>query len=123
MKVTIKNGRSWLYRMRRVLVTLCLALLTVFVGHKVVFGANGMKAWQAKRAEAARLQQEIERMKEDHDQLQRRVDGLQRGDRSLIEKEAREQLGFVKAGEVVLFQARPQFDARTPAVATNTGQR
>jgi cell division protein FtsB len=119
MKVTITNGQSWFYRMRRVLATLCLALLTVVVGHKVVFGANGMKAWQSKRAEAARLQQEIERMRSDRDDMQGRVDSLQRGDRSAIEKEAREQLGFVKPGEVVLFEQRPQ----SPALARNTGQK
>jgi cell division protein FtsB len=123
MKVRIPNGQSWFYRMRRVLATLCLALLTVFVGHKVVFGANGMKAWQAKRVEAVRLQQEIERMKADRDELQRHVDGLQRGEPSMIEKEAREQLGYVKPGEVVLFEQRAQLASRTSAVAANTGQK
>ena len=33
--------------MRRVLATVCIGLLAVPIGYKVVFGANGMKVWQA----------------------------------------------------------------------------
>lgn len=109
--------------MRRVLATLCIALLAVSIGYKVVFGANGMKVWQGKRAEVQRLQQEIAREKLEHDQLQHRVEGLQHGEPSMIEKEAREQLGFVKPGEVVLFEQKAKADARPPAVADNIDQR
>jgi len=119
MKVRIRNGQSWFYRMRRVLMTLCLALLTVFIGYKVVFGANGMKVWQAKKAEASELQREIDHMLDEQAKLERRVDGLRRGDPPLIEKEAREQLGYVKPGEVVLFEQRAKPDFKQPAVATN----
>ena len=123
MKVTIRNGERWFYRMRRVLATLCLAALTVPIGYKVVFGANGMKVWQGKKAEATRLQQEIERMRNDQEKLQRRVDGLRRGDPPLIEKEAREQLGYVKPGEVVLFEQKGKMDPRPPAIASNIDQK
>jgi cell division protein FtsB len=123
MKVRIHNGQSWFYRMRRVLMTLCLAALTVFIGYKAVFGANGMKVWQAKKAEASALQQEIDHMVDEQAKLQRRVDGLRRGDASLIEKEAREQLGYVKPGEVVLFEQRTKSDLKTPAVADNVDQK
>jgi cell division protein FtsB len=123
MKVTIRNGQSWFYRMRRVLMTLCLAALTVSIGYKVVFGANGMKVWEAKKAEASALQQEIDHMVDEQARLQRRVDGLRRGDAPLIEKEAREQLGYVKPGEVVLFEQRTKSDVKTPAVASNIDQK
>src|SRR5580693_3772458 len=122
MKVTVHIAGNWVYRMRRVLATFCIGLLAVSIGYKVVFGANGMKVWQSKRAEVSQLEQEIERTKADHDQLQRHVDALQRGDPSVIEKEAREQLGYVKPGEVVLYQQKNKPDPRTaPAVAENTG--
>src|SRR5689334_11350458 len=111
MKLRVRIGQG-VYRMRRVLATMCLAALTIPVGYKVVFGANGMKVWQSKRAESQHLEQEIERMRLEQEQLQRRVDGLQRGDRSLIEKEAREQLGYVKPGEVVLFEQRGKTDPK-----------
>ncbi|MFZ0794196.1 MAG: septum formation initiator family protein, partial [Candidatus Korobacteraceae bacterium] len=94
------------------------------IGYKVVFGANGMKVWQSKRAEVQALEQEVERSKLDHEQLEYRVQALQRGDPGVIEKEAREQLGYVKPGEVVLFEQRSKPAARqAPVVAENTNQK
>ena len=104
--ITVHIAGKWLYRMRRVLATLCIGLLAASIGYKVVFGANGMKVWEGKRAEVLVLQQEIERKKAEHEELDRHVQALQRGDPSVIEKEAREQLGYVKPGEVVLFEQR-----------------
>ena len=123
MTVTVRIAGGWFYRMRRVLATLCIALLAVLIGYKVVFGANGMKVWQAKRSEIEALQREIDRRRTEHEQLQRHVDGLQRGDPGMIEKEAREQLGYVKPGEVVLFEqrVRPEIKASTP-ILNNTGK-
>ncbi len=120
MTITVRIAGNWVYRMRRILATLCIALLAVFLGYRVVFGANGMKVWQGKRAEVQRLENEIERKKLEHEQLQHHVDGLQRGDPSVIEKEAREQLGYVKPGEVVLFEQRAKADPKPAAVAENT---
>jgi len=122
MRVTVHIAGKWIYRMRRVLATLCIAVLAVFIGYKVVCGENGMKVWQSKRAEVQRLQQEIARAQQVHDQLQHEVYGLQHGDRSMIEKEAREQLGFVKPGEIVLFEQKAKADSK-PAVADNIDQR
>jgi cell division protein FtsB len=124
MKITIRIAGRWLYQMRRLLATVCIALLAVLIGYKVVFGANGMKVWQAKRAEVQRLESEIDQKQMEQQQLQHEVDALQRGDPSVIEKEAREQLGYVKPGEVVLYQQKNKPDPRTtPAVAENTGQK
>ena len=124
VRITIRIAGKWLYRMRRVMATICIALIAVHIGYKVVFGANGMKVWQCKRAEVQALEQEIERSKLDHEQLEYRVQALQRGDPSVIEKEAREQLGYVKPGEVVLFEQRSKPAARqAPVVAENTGQK
>ncbi len=124
MTITIRIAGRWIYRMRRVLATCCIALLAVFIGYRVVFGANGMKVWQTKRAEVRSLEQEIDHKQTEHQELQHQVDALQRGDASVIEKEAREQLGYVKPGEVVLFEQRSKSDPRSaPAVADNTGQK
>ena len=122
MSITIHIAGKWIYRMRRVLATLCIAVLAVFIGYKAVFGENGMKVWQSKRAEIQRLQQEIAREQQEQDQLQHEVDGLQHDDPSMIEKEAREQLGFVKPGEIVLFEQKAKTDSK-PAVADNIDQR
>jgi len=124
VKITIRIAGKWLYRMRRVMATICIAVLAGHIGYKVVFGANGMKVWQSKRAEVQALEQDIGRIKFEHGQLDYRVQALQRGDPSVIEKEAREQLGLVKPGEVVLFEQRSKPAARqTPVVAENTDQK
>ena len=124
MKITIHIAGRWLYQMRRILATCCIALLAFLIGYKVVFGANGMKVWQGKRAQVNQLQDEINQKLIEQQQLQHEVDALQRGDASIIEKEAREQLGYVKPGEIVLYEQRTKADPRTaPAVAENTQQK
>jgi len=123
MTVRVRIAERWIYRMRRMMAIVCLALLTAFIAYKVIFGANGMKVWERKRTEYHSLQQEIDRMQDQQSDLQHRVEGLQRGDPSMIEKEAREQLGFVKPGEVVLFEQKAKTDPRTPALADNTDQK
>jgi cell division protein FtsB len=124
MVLTIRMAGGWFYRMRRVLATLCIGVLAVFIGYKVIFGANGMKIYEGKRAEALRLQQQIDQEKIRNEELQHQVDSLQREDPNAIEKEAREQLGYVKPGEVVLVEPPVKPDTkRAPAVAENTDQK
>ncbi len=121
MVLTVRIAGGWFYRMRRLLATLCIGALAVFIGYKVIFGANGMKVYEDKRAEAVRLQQQIGDEKTLNEQLQRQVDSLQREDPSAIEKEAREQLGYVKPGEIVLVEPQAKTDTRAaPAVAEST---
>jgi cell division protein FtsB len=120
VRITVHIAGKWLYRMRRVLATLCIGLLAALIGYKVVFGANGMKVWEGKRAEVQALQQEIEHKKAEHEELDRHVQALQRGDPSVIEKEAREQLGYVKPGEVVLFERRSKPLPSTAPSVTDT---
>ena len=110
---------SWFYRARRVVATLCVGVLAVLIGYKVVVGANGTMEWRAKRAEYHRLQQEIDKAKLEHEQLEDRVKKLQT-DPSTIVKEAREKLGYVMPGEIVLVQPQPKIDLRTSsAIAQN----
>ncbi len=112
MVLTVRIAGGWFYRMRRVLATLCIGVLAIFIAYKVIFGANGMKVYEDKRAEAVRLQQQINDEKMKNEQLQHRVDSLQREDPDAIEKEAREQLGYVKPGEVVLVETQTKPDAK-----------
>jgi len=123
MRVTVRITERWIYRMRRVLATLCLAALSVLIGYKVVFGANGMRVWDGKKAEAYQLQLQIDHMRDEQEKLQRHVDSLRRGESAAIVKEAREQLGFMMPGEVVLFEQRAKPDPKPPAVANNLDQK
>jgi cell division protein FtsB len=114
-----KSTGIWFYRTRRVVATLCVGVLAVLIGYKVVFGANGTLEWRAKRAEYQRLQQEIDQAAFEHKALEDRVNKLQ-SDPNTIVKEAREKLGYVMPGEVVLVQPQPKADARiNSAVADN----
>ncbi len=104
--------------MRRVLATLCIAVLAAGAGYKVIYGPNGMIVYRAKRAEYQRLQQEIADENRRQQELEERVRELQ-SDPNAIEKEAREQLGYVRAGERVLVQRPSRADSRATAVAQN----
>jgi cell division protein FtsB len=118
MAWTSKTAK-WMYAMRRVLATLCIAVLAALIGQKVVFGANGTMEWRAKRAEFQRLQQEIGKAMLEHQELENRVKKLQT-DPNTIVKEAREKLGYVMPGEVVLVQPQPKVDVRVnSSVAEN----
>jgi cell division protein FtsB len=112
MVVTVRIAGDWVYRTRRVLATVCIGVLAIFLAYKVIFGANGMKIYEGKRAEAVRLQQQIEDEKKKNEHLQRQVGGLQRADHSAIEREAREQLGYVWPGEVVLVEPQIKPDTK-----------
>jgi cell division protein FtsB len=116
---SIRIAGGWFYAIRRVVATICIGLLAVLIGYKVVFGANGMKVWQTKRAEIQKLQQEIEADTAVHERLQRQVDLLQREDPGTIEKEARERLGLVRPGEHVLYEQAPKADVRQFAENNN----
>jgi cell division protein FtsB len=120
LSVTVRIAGKWLHRMRRVLATLCIALLAVAAGYKVVYGRNGMIVYKAKRAEYQQLQQDIADESQRHQELEDRVRALQ-SDPKAIEKEAREQLGYVRPGEKVLVQRLPRVDVH-PASAVAQSQ-
>ena len=109
---TVGTVGRWFYHMRRILATLCLGVLAVLIAYKVVFGANGTVEWRAKRAEYQKIRHEMEIDTQVHQELQTRVRKLQ-SDRDTVIREAREKLGYVMPGEVVLVQPQPKSDLRT----------
>ena len=115
----ISGTANWFYNMRRILATMCIGVLAVLIGYKVVFGANGTMEWRAKRAEYLHLQQDIDKAMLEHQDLQNHVKKLQ-SDPNTIVKEAREKLGYVMPGEIVLVQPQPKVAVRTnSALAEN----
>lgn len=114
MSISVHIAGKWLHRMRLVFATLCVAGLAVAAGYKVMYGPNGMLVYKAKRAEFQKLQQEIENENSRHQKLQERVKALQTNPKA-IEREAREQLGYVRPGEMVLVQRPPRVDSRDAA--------
>ena len=94
------HAGAWIYGARRTLATCAMMLLTIMLGYHVVFGANGMVAYQHKRAENQKLQQDILRIEQENERISRRVREL-KSDPRAIEREAREQLKYARPGEVV----------------------
>ena len=103
-----------IYALRRRIATIAVALLACFLFVHVMFGANGMVVYRQKRAEHEALQKRIVEMQLENDRYAQQVQGL-KSDRQAIEKEAREQFGYVKPGEYVYVPPTP---AR-PAVPAN----
>ncbi len=102
--------------MRRVLATLVIALLAAAAGYKAMYGPNGTIVYKAKKAEYEQLRQEIVDESQRQQRLEAHVKALQ-SDPKAIEREAREQLGYVRPGERVLVQRPPRAEVRATNVA------
>jgi cell division protein FtsB len=118
LSFTVRIAGKWLHRMRRVLATLVIALLAAAAGYKVIYGSNGTIVYKAKKAEYERLRQDIVDQTQRQHELEERVKALQ-SDPKAIEKEAREQLGYVRPGEKILVQRPPRSDVHATGVAQN----
>lgn len=92
--------RASIYRSRRKLATVAVAVLACWVALHVVTGDNGMLTYFKKRAEAKALQQEIENLEAENQRISAEINAL-KTDPKRVEKEAREQLRYAKPGEVV----------------------
>ena len=107
------------YRWRRRIATISVAVLAVSLFVHVMFGANGMVVYRQKRAEYEALQKQIADSQRDNDFYTQQIQGL-KSDRSAIEKEAREQLGYARPGEYVYIPPAP---ARTAPPANHSAKR
>lgn len=91
---------DWVRDARRRLATVGVLLLTAWLFIHVVFGANGMVVYRQKRVEHEKLQREVEALQEANKRYSEKIKALET-DPKMIEKEAREQLHYVRPGEVV----------------------
>lgn len=96
--------RVWtqrLYGQRRRVATVAAAVLAVAVGYHVVFGQNGLTAYEQKRHEERALAAEVKQLAHDNDALSGHVQRL-KDDPGAIEHQAREELHYTRAGEVIV---------------------
>ena len=93
-------ARERAYLWRRRAATVAAGALTLVMAYGVVFGHNGLTAFAHKREEAKVLQQQMQQLQKENDRLREHVDRLQ-NDPSAIEHEAREELHYTRAGEVI----------------------
>lgn len=88
------------YCWRRRIASIALCLIAAWVAYHAIFGENGIFVYQHKRAEYKTLNRQIYELQQDNQRLSQNVKALQ-SDPKTIEKEAREQLRYVRPGEVI----------------------
>jgi len=95
-----------MYAIRRRIATGAIAVFCIWFFVHVMFGANGMVVYRQKKNEYQNLQKEIGGLQQDNERFTHQIDGLQ-NDPKAIEKEAREQLHYVRPGEVIYVSPPP----------------
>ena len=93
-------AKDHMYLWRRRAATMAVAALALVMAYGVVFGHNGHTAFARKRAEARSLQLQMQQLQKENDRLTEHVDHLQ-NDPGAIEHQAREELHYTRAGEVI----------------------
>jgi len=102
---------------RRRAATVGFGSLALVMAYGVVFGHNGLTAYAHKRGEEKSLQQQMQQLQKENDRLQGHVERLQ-NDPGAIEHQAREQLHYTRAGEVIYTLPATKTDpaqSQTPA--------
>ena len=92
--------KSWLFAVRHKLATAGVGVLLFVIGYHVIFGVNGVIAYQHKRHESKELQQQIESLQQQNERAQEQIKAL-KYDPQAIEKEAREHLRYARPGEMI----------------------
>jgi cell division protein FtsB len=76
------------------------AVLALAMGYHVIFGQNGLTAYEQKRQDAQTLDKQLHSLQRENDLLKDHVDRLQ-SDPNAIEHQAREELHYTRPGEVI----------------------
>ena len=88
------------YSVRRKAATIAVTALAILMGYHVVFGHNGLTAYEHKREDTRALQLQMQDLQRENDRLLGHVDRLQ-NDPGAIEHQAREELHYTRTGEVI----------------------
>jgi cell division protein FtsB len=102
------------YGLRRRIATIAVTMLASLLFVHVMLGANGMIIYKQKRMEYESLQRRIVQEKKENELYAQKIQGL-KTDEKAIEKEAREQLRYLRPGEYVYVPAA----AANPAPPAN----
>ena len=92
------------YALRRRIATVAVTVLACLLFVHVMFGANGMIVYKQKRMEYESLQKRIIQEQKENELYAQKIRGL-KTDEKAIEKEAREQLRYLRPGEYVYVPA------------------
>jgi cell division protein FtsB len=94
------RAAQFVFLTRRRIATVLAIVCALSLGYHVIFGQNGLTAYQQKRAEDKELTQQIQQMQLENGRLKAHTDRLA-GDKDAIEHEAREKLHYARPGEVI----------------------
>jgi cell division protein FtsB len=116
--LALDSGRPRLFTWRRKAATALAGLLALIMGYGVVFGHNGLTAFQQKRAEEQRLHEQMKQLDQENARMRGHVERLEK-DPGAIEHQAREELHYTRAGEVIYTLPASEVNSRAAAPATN----
>lgn len=117
--LTVRPLAARIYGLRRRLATITVAVLACLLFVHVMFGANGMIVYKQKRIEYESLQKRIAQEQKENELYTQQIQGL-KTDEKAIEKEAREQLRYVRPGEYVYVPPPP---ANLPLPANHSAKK
>ena len=89
------------YGQRRRVATVAIGVLALGVGYHVVFGHNGLTAYERKRESQKELALQLKTLAHENEELKGHVDRLG-NDPDAIEHQAREELHYTRPGEVIV---------------------
>jgi cell division protein FtsB len=84
----------------RKVATVAAAGVAISLGYHVMFGQNGLTAYEQKRQEASALGHQLQSLQRENELLKSHVDRLQNSP-DAIEHQAREELHYTRPGEVI----------------------
>jgi cell division protein FtsB len=100
LEVLATQVRERVYGWRRKAATVAVGALALAMGYGVMFGHNGLTAFEQKRVQEKSLQHQMQMLQGENERLKGHVDRLQ-SDPGAIEHQAREELHYTRAGEVI----------------------
>ena len=103
-----------IYVLRRRIATITVTVLAGLLFVHVMFGANGMIVYKQKRMDYKSLQKRLLQEQKENELYTQRIQGL-KTDEKAIEKEAREQLHYVRPGNMCMSR-RPRRIRPRPAI-------
>lgn len=80
--------------------TVAAAVLAMGLAYHVVFGQNGLTAYQRKMQDARHLEKQLQSLQHENEMLKSHIDRL-KDDPNAIEHQAREDLHYTRPGEVI----------------------
>lgn len=107
---------EWIQADWRKVATGAAAVLALAVAYHVIFGQNGLTAYQQKRQETQNLAKQLRNLQTENDAMKGQVDRL-KDDPNAIEHQAREELHYTRPGEVI-YTLPPESSSKNVAAAS-----